>query len=161
VLPVASLAAQRAVGADSLVPGARVRVEVPAVAAERLDGTLRWRSADSISFESRDHHVVTVPSSYVGRVDVFRGASRRRSALRGLLGGALVGAGLGLFVGSVSNCDYKCENPSSRQRWLGFFSTVGGVSGVVFGAYNPTERWSRVPLLARERPSPDGSSAPR
>ncbi len=152
LLPLASLGAQEI--SDKITPGTRVRVSAPAVAKNRIVGTVVSVDSTRIVLQatpSTDHQPppLTVPWAAMQRLELSQGRkwSGGRTAAGagiGLLAGALVGAGIGAVAPSPS---FDEDDGQAVSALVG--GIVGAGSGLVLGAIIgalPHERWQMVPL---------------
>lgn len=136
---------------NTALVGERVRVHVRDDYRHRAAGShleLRGRvtSADSNKLVMELPRVsppVTISRADIIRLDVSRGIpSRFRSAMQGLVAGAVVGAlwGLAYHVLDVGGGDTEWEDA------MGGGAVIGAAIGTVSGAVWPVERWRRVQI---------------
>jgi hypothetical protein len=153
VIVTASAAVARA-QVPTIPVGTHVRLEAPRPNV-RIDGTVKWQSADSIAVETQNS-VWTVSLASVRRIDVSGGLSHRDGAIRGMKIGAL---GLGGTIATLLVVAYlvdpnpdrggadECINPGAAIPILaGAGAIVGGVAGLAIGGMVGAEHWDRVYL---------------
>lgn len=141
--PTARASAQLA----ELQLGARVRVRAPGEVAGRLTGMVLSRSADSLTMSRPNATPLTLAIAKLSTVEISRGKSRSRGALKGIAWGAASGLGLGLTPITESTCTGgtsavrgTCE-PVSRGSFI-WTMVVGSVTiGAGVGALVGSERW--------------------
>jgi hypothetical protein len=125
-----------------------VRVRAPSLGKLRIRGRVDRATPDTLVVRavtrSGKDTLWTIPASAIARLEVSYG--RRSNALRGLgyglLGGAVIGAGLGAI---------SCRNDD--ELGPGFCAIVGGivygvggaVVGLIAGALTRRDRWVDVP----------------
>ena len=131
-------------------PGARIRVLT--LSGDRLAGKLSTAVGDTLMLTVSDkfgrrlmQH--PVPTDHVRELSVSRGRRRGRGALYGfgvgLVGGAAVGAGLGVLTSTErQGCDFCTKEVGA------FFGAISGAVlgaplGAVVGALRGPERWER------------------
>ena len=150
LLPLTSLAAQEI--SNKITPGTRVRVSAPAVAKNRIVGTVVSADSTMIVLQATPSAnyqppPLKVPWAAMHHLELSQG--RKWSGTRmaagagiGLLGGALVGAGFGAATASPSE-----EGAQAIQAFVGGIIGAGSgfVLGTVIGAQR-RERWQMVPL---------------
>jgi hypothetical protein len=130
---------------SAVVPGARVRLADP---RGRMQGTVESVGPDGVSVRFRQiPEPLLVRGAGLGDLEVSTG--RRSNAGGGFKSGFIVGAGLGLLVGTLA-C--WCENDEVASAVLG--SAIGGgftfgMIGAIIGAAAGTEDWASV-----RRPEP-------
>ena len=150
------LAAQEA----ELRPGARVRLSAPGTLAGQLTGTVLERSTDSLLFATPNGTPTRLALSALDRVEVSRGESRARGALKGTAWGAGVGIGLGLISVAAGNecADFDTVCPTDTE-FVTSTALGGAVIGAIIGAIVGSERWQtlRAPLRGALRPAVDRS----
>lgn len=153
VTPAAVHAQRLVTQLEEMNRGTRVRVETNAGVVR---GSIGWIAADTLFLESRGTIAAAVPLGSVRSYRVAEGDSRGR----GLLRGAMLGAGVGALVFGISeaawpsDCDY-CFTGSGAvvlEAVLGalLFTPVGAVLGAAIG----WDRWGPegVPTPARDGP---------
>ncbi len=136
-LPVSRAEAQLA----NLIPGVRARIRAPGSINGRLTGTVMSRTADSLSIATENGVPLQLPLSRLTAVEISRGKSRSRGAMKG----ALWGGGVGLLSGLFS------DSGTSASRGEVFAAGVlgGVISGVVIGALVQSESWERLEVPVR------------
>ena len=137
---------------DSALLGQRVQVHVRDVHRQAefapkeqvLRGTVtRVDSAGVTLLVPSVTDVVSIPRQEMVRLAVSRGVPNRgESALRGLFGGAVVGA----FWGLVYHSADLGESGDTWQDAAGGGAVIGAMVGAVMGAVSPHERWRRIRL---------------
>lgn len=144
-----------------LRPGVRVRIRAPATVAGLLTATVVRSTADSVSFAASNAVVTTVPTAGLTSVEISRGKSHGKGAVRGLMWGVGVGAGLGLLVVLPKGyCEETYGTGSSCSKGQDFADIMLGslVVGSAVGAVIGRERWERLSLPARLSVVPKGRS---
>lgn len=129
---------------ESVAPGVDVRVRHcvagPADRCTRARGSLVAASDESITVRDASGVERTLP--WTGETDVRYAAGRRGNALRGALGGALVGGGVGLA--GQGRCAEMC----------GIYPAIGLGSGLLLGALVGSlihsDRWEAATPQHRE-----------
>jgi hypothetical protein len=126
-----------------LAPGQRVRITAPSLNVSKLQTTLLEFRADTLVTEA-----LVCPLADVTRLDAYQG--------RGISGGnVLKGAGIGLLggaaVGALIGLAYDAEgSDASAEQAVAFFSglgaAVGLVGGTLVGLVWRADRWEEVPL---------------
>jgi hypothetical protein len=151
------LAIHRTQPASLLVPGQRVRLEVPESRDYIRTGTLVRLSGDSVTIlrapklmgahaSAPDLGRETTALGAVFRLEVSRGRPRPRP-LKGVALGAVSGAYIGLMVIATGRGHLVCECGNGVLDYADFYAwTVGGgiVGGLMGWLYRP-ERWTGVP----------------
>jgi hypothetical protein len=133
-------------------PGSRIMVWT-----ESRIGPLDVVSADGAMIEARDAGGATVrlDLGQARRIDVSRRRSLGEGAARGLLLGALVSAGIGAVAGFAVKDEFFGDTAFDRALLgAGVFGAGGAVLGLVGGALNPGNTWTRLepPVSVRVRP---------
>lgn len=133
-----------------LQPGTTIRMR-----GSQLAGTVRGiivaRSGDSLTVARTNAGPLTIAISSLNSVDVFRGKSRGRGALRGALWGVGVGALLGLVPADESECELDPEVPGcgSVAQSVALTAIGGGVTGSLIGVAIGVEQWDKMPIAVR------------
>ena len=148
LLPLATADAQPL---SELAPGARVRIRAPGIVAGRYTGTVLSRTADTLVVASSAAASVRAPISSLTSVEVSRGKSRSRGALKGIAWGAPIGLGAGLLTAAAlsSDPDYGGLDGVSKGEFVGQALVGGAIWGAIIGAIVGSERWDRYDLPAR------------
>jgi hypothetical protein len=144
----------------TLAPGARVRVSAPAVAGQRLEGTVARLDADTIVVRSVGWGTdLAVPLGSVTALDVSRGQKSRALRFGGI--GAAIGAVVGTFLMIVdegtSAPNVHINDEEAPIEWVArpvwqkvrypLLSAAAGFGiGAIVGVAFPGERWEAVPL---------------
>jgi hypothetical protein len=141
-----------------LMPGARVRLTVPAT--KPFVGTLLGATSDSVRVQLASGSSVTLPVSGLSGVELSTGV--RRHGYKGALIGFVSGAAVGSAIGFATYRKATCDNDSVSQILCGFVdqtsrqvTVVGdaalvGVLGAAAGAligHTGRESWVPVPTL--------------
>ena len=140
--PVGGLAAQDNVSAPA---GTRVRVTGSEVRARPVTGTVvGWHADTLVLLLQEGGESLRVPAAALARLEVSRGrrSNAGRGARLGLLGGAVVGAGLGAAFADAQ----VVSNGTMVALAAGFGSVTGMLLGAGIGAAIHSERWEDVPL---------------
>ncbi len=122
-VPVSSAEAQL----SSLIPGVRTRIRAPGSINGRLTATVTSRTADSLSIAMESGVAVQLPLSAITSVDISRGKSRSKGAMKG----AFWGGGVGMLSGLFS--DSSTEEDVSRGEVFAAGVMAGVISGAVIG----------------------------
>jgi hypothetical protein len=130
---------------SEVAPGARVRIRAPGVVAGRYTGTVLSRTADTIAIASSGASSVRVPVASLTSVEVSRGKSRSRGAIKG----AAWGAGIGLIFGVLTTGISDDVGYGSEGEYLAANLVGGAFWGALIGAIAGSERWDRYDLPAR------------
>ncbi len=146
--------------ATSLALGTRVRVSAPAVAGQRLEGTVARLDADTIVVRSDGWGTdLAVPLGSVTALDVSRGRKSRALRFGGI--GAAIGAVVGTFLMIVdegtSAPTVRITDEEAPVEWVArpvwqkvrypLLSAAAGFGiGAIIGVAFPGERWEAVPL---------------
>ena len=142
-LPVHRAEAQLA----ELIPGVHVRVRAPGSLAGRFAGTVVARTADSLTIASDEGVPVQLPLSRLTAVEISRGQSRSKGAMKGMLWGGGIGLAAGLISDSgQENCTRDCI---LRSEMIGYGLLGGIMWGAGIGAIVQSERWERLDLPVR------------
>jgi hypothetical protein len=133
-------------------PGSRIMVWT-----DTRIGPLDVVSADGAMIEARDAGGATVrlDLGQARRIDVSRRRSHGEGAARGLFLGALVSAVGGAVGGFAINDEFFGDTAFERALLgAGVFGAGGAVLGLVGGALNPGNTWTRLepPVSVRVRP---------
>jgi hypothetical protein len=129
------------------------RIEVRSRSGPRLlEG--RFVRATTDSMWLRDAYtafVISLPQAPIERVRIYRGSRRQigRSAVRGLLVGAAIGAGLG-FIGGLADDEFSefFGGPLGGAAMTGaIFAAPGAVIGGMLGISVPV--WENIPPQTR------------
>ncbi len=156
--PAAAPAQSSPSAATPLAAGTRVRVFTAVQRRDAITGVVVSHSADSLVVRSdADFSTVALASAQVARVDVSRGrhTQMRKSAAFGLLGGAAIGAVIGLttFAGTSCDADAFCLIPGPEfgaAVGATLFGAGGALIGTLVGSHE-REQWGPAPSgLARE-----------
>ena len=149
-LVAAPLAAQMS-PYPTLPPGSRVRVHS---AQGPVIGAIRSVSDSAIVVAPASARAVTIPWSSVNRLEISRG--RSTNAWRGLGIGALGGAVTGVILGLAAGEDcgrsnsFVCFDRGSLALAGGVgFGVIGGVIGLVAGAFRTHENWHMITAPGR------------
>jgi hypothetical protein len=143
--PLASMAGQQQL-AEQPAPGARVRLRAPGVVAGRYTGTVLSRTPDTLVVGRSVATFVRVPVSALTSLEVSRGKSRSRGALRGA---ALCAPIFGAVLGLVADDPPGRSAVAGRVQVVAAGALMGGLGGAIAGAIMPSERWHRYDLPAR------------
>lgn len=124
-------------------PGARIRVRSPARIAGRAVGIMIGRSSDSLTFAREGAAPVPLALRDITLLEVSRGKSRGRGAIRGMV----LGGAIGLVLGAAEYEEGKCDGTICSRGTAAELGAIGGVLvGSVLGAAIGVERWERVAL---------------
>ena len=137
--------AQTAPTVSDVQAGARVRLQAPTVARGRVIGTVARTEPAAIVVLRDAGGELTVPVAALLEMDVSRGTSSGRGALKG----AIWGGGAGLAVGALVAVSTKSEDyyaPMSDGQTVALLTISGAAIGVPIGALIGCERWDRVHL---------------
>jgi hypothetical protein len=145
-----TLATRADAQSDSLVPGQRVRLVAPGAVAGRVEGTVLQRPTDTLVVGRRDGVSLRVPLRAITDLQLSRGESRGRGALRGAkLGASIVGgAGLVLTLPALTGAD-SVNTRSDAVSFTAQSVLSGALWGALIGAFVPAERWAHVAPPAR------------
>lgn len=144
-----------------LDPGTRIRLRAPAAVAGQLTGVVIGRSNDSLTVSRSNAMPVTLPLSALTSLEISRGKSHGRGAMKGALWGGGVFVVLGVVIpmeecleGTSSNT----YNEGSRAEGVLWTATSGALTGALIGAIIGAERWERaaLPLRVGVRPLSGG-----
>jgi len=160
-LVIGMFLAPQLLAAQSVAPGARVRVTHPGEGTRT--GTVVSLTADTLALRVDGRSEPSfLPLEQVTRLEVSQGSQRQlmHRAGIGFLVGALVGAATGAAAGSNCGHDMLCPGADGGAALGGLFiGSIGGVIGLVAGSV-PSEKWERVVLQPR-RVSLDAAPAGR
>lgn len=144
---VPSLQAQQT---PALTPGARVRMQVPALGDTVLKGRFSWYDGSMLTIlvgpdQSRP---LTVSTHEIRRLEVLLDRDVGGSVLRGAGIGLLAGAVVGAVIGAASYSESGFVGPSSpgEGALVGAFGfgVLGLPIGALVGLISPRERWAIV-----------------
>jgi hypothetical protein len=144
-----------------LDPGTRVRLQAPSAVAGKLVGVVIARSGDSLTVSRSNAMPVTVPVSSLTSLEISRGKSHGRGALKGALWGGGVFLVLGVVM-PIEECDENTPSnicgDESRAEGVVWAATGGALTGALIGAIIGAERWERaaLPLQLGVRPLSGG-----
>jgi hypothetical protein len=145
----------------TVAAGSRVRLHAPPLVPDTAAGAVLGISGQTLSFR-RDGEEQPLPIP-LGSVALLQVRRVRAHALRGLVTGLAVGATVGAVSAALGPGCGACpedENASVTGR-AAVLGVVGGVLGLLVGAFSPTETWDTVPLDAlRPGSGPGGASRP-
>jgi len=134
---------------QELQPGARIRFAAPSVLVERRAAMVLGRAQDTVTVGG-DFPATRVPIAALTSLEVSRGRSRARGAVRGLRWGVPFGTLLGLALASTASGCSNCESTGAAAVSAFGWGALGGVVyGAGVGALFPVERWNRYDLPAR------------
>ena len=156
---MALLPARLLFGEGDLIPGARVRVTMPAASNrqvpdrsrdQRIQGRLLALDEATMTIESPDQpRPMVVPRPEIKKLEVSVRPSRKgRAALIGAGAGALIGAALGYFLADdCSREELFCIFPKEDRSKDALGGAVAvGLLGAGLGAlFGPGERWQERP----------------
>ncbi len=145
-----------------LRPGVRVRIEAPGEIAGRLTGLVVARSADSLTVSQSDATPLTVAIAKVSTLQISRGKSRTRGALKGIIWAAPTGLAMGFTPIGDATCSgvpTRCV-PVSRRSWVVTMVTGSVVIGAGVGALVGSERWVQAALPRVSLLPPTGEHSP-
>lgn len=124
----------------ALQAGVRLRVEALAGrTTERTTGTLLRVSGDSLVIATKRGHEQPIALSALRRVQVSKGRSAPKGALKGFLIGAGVTAGLALYALA------KSDEPEAAGMITAVLLPVFGFVGAIVGLVIGREGWATVP----------------
>jgi len=144
-----------AIAVEQIPPaGARVRISVPGVGADRVVATLLRRSGDTLTLAAQGGGSFQIPLHRISSLDVSAGKPRQRGAIRG----ALIGAPSGLILRAIDNkerqycgsknCalqnDYVLVRKPASAGQLAASTLIGAAMGAGIGALIAKERWTPV-----------------
>ena len=138
---------------SELTVGARLRVRAPDAVAGRLTGVVVARTADSLTLTRSNAAPVAIPLVSLTEVEVSRGRSRSRGALKG----AAWGAGVSAVFGGLLIGEETCEEPTApanctpmtRVESVAYGAVSGALLGAIIGVFVGSEHWERVRLPDR------------
>jgi hypothetical protein len=130
----------------SVVPGSKVRIQAPDVAAGTLQGRVAAIDGASIMLLTGDSQM-SLPREAIQRLELHTGTKRQWR--RGTLIGAAVGFGLG-FTTDVDDiqCRFERYVSCSRGEALAAGAAAGALLGLGIGALIKRDLWSEVPLAS-------------
>ena len=126
--------------AVSPLPGARLRVTAPPVAARPIVGSLEQITEREVILAVSDSDRRIVPRADIERVECSRG--RHGNALKGLL----VGAAIGAVVLAVAVCAGETCGEGEIPAAVAIGAGLGALPGAGIGALVKTERWADLPV---------------
>jgi hypothetical protein len=142
LVPFTSLQAQEP---PTIEPGERVRVTAPDFGLQKSVGTCLSLSQGVMAFEPAGSSQLTIPTGSMTGLEISRG--RKSNTLKGLglgfLGGAALGAVIGLLVDEHGN-DLAPWNAAVVGAAV--FGAGGAVVGAGIGTAIKTDRWEEVPV---------------
>ncbi|MDX1671818.1 MAG: hypothetical protein R3211_05715 [Balneolaceae bacterium] len=148
--------------------GDRVRLQVPKkghtelVSYHKIVGAIISISSDSIEIKT-GKRINKISLLSLKRLEISKG--KRRTVLRGLAIGTVLGTGVGAIAGGSSECR-GCSR-ESKQEAVSFTASLGamagGFIGLAFGLIKK-EKWQKVPIdITMDRIQPrfkDSTSKP-
>jgi hypothetical protein len=142
----------------SLRAGESIRLSVASLPNTRIEGKLVWLSSDTIVVSGAP----PIKLANIGVLEVKRrtGGSFFRSVAFGTLGGAVVGAVLGLVSGDTHTGDGTLTSVDAAQILSILGGAVGLIGGTVQGACCSSS-WQSLPLTPVGRESRDSLSSSR
>ena len=157
MLIILALALGDGVAAAQALPdlqtGTRVRIRAPNIVDGQLTGKITSRTAEAVVVAGEHGAEYTVPFAALSELNVSRGVSHTRGALKGAMWGGGIGLGVGLVFAAVPNSERKSQSgfglgpPTVAEGIL--LSTGGGlVIGAGLGAISGSEQWERLHLPA-------------
>lgn len=159
LVPIFCVALQASAQTSELRPGVKIRITAPGIVANRFEGTLLARTADSITVGSSNVQPLTIPLASVESVEISHGKSRAKGAIKGLEWGAGLGGVLGLAIMNAPTCtgsrytsNLVCNvPPTTGQKTAAVGAmTFGGIFwGSIIGALIGSESWDRFDLAPR------------
>lgn len=159
--PVRGLAAQTPAQAPTqgplrLDPGTRIRVTAPTLTPGKVVGNAVSIDHEWLSLTQPDSASQSwIRLAFVDTVEVSRGRSRRRRALKGSSWGAFLGGGLGVIAGGLAAKNLPTNSQESAALGAVGVGLVGGLIGAAIGAIRPgPERWQPYVLLHDPLPPP-------
>ncbi|HEX8831102.1 MAG TPA: hypothetical protein VF705_08065 [Longimicrobium sp.] len=122
-------------------PGMRVQIQMPTLPGYRRNGTLRSVSGNSVTVQTSDGQMLTVPTSDLDGISVSLGRSAREGVVRGLL----IGGAAGLLIGPLAGNDGGDE-PSRSITSIARPENVaiGAAVGALVGSVWRHEVWRRA-----------------
>ncbi|MBV9774348.1 MAG: hypothetical protein JO040_10385 [Gemmatimonadetes bacterium] len=158
--PCRGLAAQASTpGPLRLDPGTRIRVSAPTLTPDKVVGSAVSIDHEWLSFTRPDSasrgSQTWVRLAFVDTIEVSRGRSRRRRALKGSSWGAFLGGSLGIIAGGLAAKELPTSSEESAALGAVSVGLVGGAIGAAIGAIRPgKERWQPYVLLHNPLPPP-------
>ncbi|MBI3567223.1 MAG: hypothetical protein HY084_03340 [Gemmatimonadetes bacterium] len=134
-------------------PGSRIKFSAPSVSATPVTGTVTSRSADALRVTDDDGASILCPIADVALLDRSTGRSRWAGARTGVVLGAATGFFFGLAMPNPS-CDTRECRTSSDVRWRTGTTLAGATMGMILGAINGRETWSKVAVPSRVSVAP-------
>ena len=139
-------------------PGMRVRIAAPLVAKERVAGTIKAVTADSVVLDTVDvrmehrlffpstvvvdkYRRMAVPLSSVASIEESRGHSRTLGMVKGAAKGAVV---VGLFAGLGALSGHQNAKLRDFSSGFGAGAAGGAVIGAPIGFQMGVERWRAI-----------------
>jgi len=138
VLAGASAGAQETV---SPLPGTRLRVTAPTVAAKPIVGTLLESTEREVILAASPSGRTLVPRSTITHLE--RSQGRHAHAVKGLIIGAVVGAAV---VSAINAQDPETGDAQEYLLVALVGAGMGALPGAGVGALIKTERWAELPL---------------
>jgi hypothetical protein len=142
-LAIAFVIAAAPLAAQSIHPGADVRVRAPSVLLGRFEGVYIGRTGDTLVFGNDKHGPVKVPASAITDLDVSRGRSRLKGAGYGALWGAALSGAMGLLVVAEVAADGSA-NMNGAGAYLVMMAAGGAEIGAIVGAILGKRAWARA-----------------
>lgn len=144
---ISHLGAQQNLGEIGI--GTRVRVEAPQDAARKIVGRIVSLDSQSIIVLTRDMTEVVVPLAGLEEIEWSQG----RDLQAGLLGGAMVGAGVGalalVVAGEMQSSPEGDFGPVGTLFEAAAGAVLGGLVGGMVGLAFAPERWEWMNLRQR------------
>ena len=122
-------------------PGSRVRIIAPGVADRRYVGTIVERHGDTLVVARGPDSHVRAPITALSLLEVSRERSRAQGVKRGIVAGALGGAGTGVLMAAVHCGDENFKCPQGLIAIPAYVSVGGAIWGAAIGAVVGGERW--------------------
>jgi hypothetical protein len=130
-------------------PGARVRIQSPGIVAGKYVATVLARTTDTITVGSPSSAPIAIPIAQITSIEISRGKSRTRGAVRGIQWGAPIGLGLGvLSMSAFQSCD-GCDQVYSEGGWVALSTLSGVFYGSIIGALVGREHWESYSVPQR------------
>jgi hypothetical protein len=136
---------------SELTLGTRVRLRAPEAVAGRLTGVIVGQGGDSLVVTRPNALPITLRLPQLTQLEVSRGRSHGRGAMKGALWGGSIMAVFGvLFVDGATTCDGPPTNLTCEETTLLESAAYGAVSGVLvgatIGAFVGSEHWERITM---------------